>query len=101
MVIRRIGAFSLAKILGVLYGGIGLVAGIAFALVSVLGGGALLASGQEGAEFGGGAMMGMGIGFAIALPIFYGFAGFLGGLLTAWFFNLAAGFVGGLEIETQ
>jgi hypothetical protein len=101
MVIRRIGVLSLAKIMGVLYGGIGLIIGICFALFSVLGGGALMASGQEGAGPGGGLMMGMGIGMAIAAPIFYGLLGFIGGLISGWLFNLAAGFVGGLEIETQ
>ena len=99
MVIRRIGVLSLAKIMGVLYGGIGLVIGICFALFSVLGGGAAMMGGQEGAAAGG-LMMGMGLGFAIAAPIFYGILGFVGGLLTGWLFNLAAGFVGGLEVET-
>ena len=100
MVIRSVGVMSLAKVMGVLYGGLGLLIGICFALFSVLGGGAMMASGQDGTGLGGGMMMGMGIGFAIAAPIFYGILGFLGGLLTGWLFNLAAGFVGGLEIET-
>ena len=102
MVIRRIGALSLAKIMGILYAGLGLIIGICFALFTMLGGGALMASGQEGGGAGAaGMMMGMGLGFAIAAPIFYGIMGFIGGLLTAWLFNLSAGFVGGLEIETQ
>jgi hypothetical protein len=101
MVIRRIGVLSLAKIMGVLYGGLGLVIGICFALFSMLGGGAMMASGAEGSAGGGGMLMGMGIGMAIVAPIFYGVLGFIGGLLSGWLFNLAAGFVGGLEIETQ
>jgi hypothetical protein len=101
MVIRRIGVLSLAKIMGVLYAGLGLIVGVCFALFSVLGGGAMMASGQEGAGPGGGLMMGMGLGMAIAAPIFYGLLGFIGGLISGWLFNLAAGFVGGLEIETQ
>jgi hypothetical protein len=92
---------SAGKIMGVLYGGIGLLIGLFFALFMLLGGGALMASGQEGAGPGGGLMMGMGIGMAIAAPIFYGLLGFIGGLISGWLFNLAAGFVGGLEIETQ
>jgi hypothetical protein len=100
MVIRRVGVFSLAKLMGVLYGGIGLVVGLLFAAFSLLGGGAMMASGQDSGGPGGAMMMGMGLGFAIAAPIFYGILGFLGGLLTGWLFNLAAGFVGGLEIET-
>ena len=101
MVIRRIGALSLAKLMGILYAGLGLCFGLLFALFSVLGGGAMLASGAEGGGAGGGMMMGMGFGAAIIFPIFYGLLGFIGGLITGWLFNLAAGFVGGLEIETQ
>jgi hypothetical protein len=101
MVIRRIGVLSLAKIMGVLYAGLGLIVGVCFALFSVLGGGAMMASGAEGGAGGAGMMMGMGLGMAIAAPIFYGVLGFIGGLISGWLFNLAAGFVGGLEIETQ
>ena len=101
MVIRRIGVLSLAKIMGVLYAGLGLVIGICFALVTMLGGGAAMMGGQDGGAAAGGLMMGMGLGMAIAAPIFYGLIGFIGGLLTGWLFNLSAGFVGGLEIETQ
>jgi hypothetical protein len=101
MVIRRIGVVSLAKIMGVLYAGIGLLIGICFALFSLLGGGAMMASGAEGGAGGAGMMMGMGIGAAIIFPILYGLLGFIGGLISGWLFNLAAGFVGGLELETQ
>jgi hypothetical protein len=101
MVIRRIGVLSLAKIQAVLGAGIGLIIGICIALFSLLGGGALMASGQDGSSAGAGMMMGMGLGAVIIFPIFYAVVGFIGGLLSAWLFNLAAGFVGGLEIETQ
>ena len=101
MVIRRIGVISLAKLMGLLYGGIGLIAGVLFALFFMLGGGAMMASGMEESAGAGGMMMGMGLGAAIVLPIAYGLMGFIGGLLTAWLYNLAAGFVGGIEIEVQ
>ena len=101
MVIRSVGVMSLAKVMGVLYGGLGLIAGICIALFMVLGGGAMMASGQDGTGFGGGMMMGMGIGFAIAAPIFYGLMGFIGGAITAWLYNLAAGWAGGVEIQTE
>jgi hypothetical protein len=100
MVINRVGVLSVGKVMGVLYGGLGLVAGIGLALFSLLGGGAMMASGQDGSGAGGGMMMGMGLGMAIVLPLFYGAVGFIGGLLTGFFYNLAAGFVGGIEIET-
>lgn len=101
MVIRRIGVMSLAKIMGVLYLGLGLIFGVCFALVTMLGGGATMMGGQDGGAAAGGLMMGMGLGMAIAMPIVYGILGFIGGLISGWLFNLAAGFVGGLEIETQ
>ena len=100
MVIRRVGVLSVAKLMGVLYGGIGLLFGVLFALFCVIGGGAMLAGGGD-AAVGGGAMLGMGIGALIFAPVFYGLAGFLGGALTGWLYNLAAGWVGGIEIETQ
>jgi hypothetical protein len=100
MVISRVGVISLAKVMGVLYGGLGLLFGVLFALFSLLGGGALMASGQEGAGAGGGMMMGMGLGLAVVFPLFYGAIGFIGGLITGWLYNLVAGLVGGVEFET-
>lgn len=101
MIIKRIGVLSFAKILTVLYGGIGLVVGGCFAVFSLLGGGAMMASGQDGATAGSAVMMGMGIGAIIVFPIFYAVLGFIGGLISAWLFNLASGFTGGLELDVQ
>ena len=101
MVIRRIGVLSAGKIMGVLYGGMGLLIGLFFALFMLLGGAAMMASGEDGASGAGAMGMGMGLAMAIGAPIFYGVMGFIGGILSAFLFNLAAGFVGGLEIETQ
>jgi hypothetical protein len=42
-----------------------------------------------------------GVGSIIFLPIFYGILGFIGGLITAWTYNLVARFAGGLEIELE
>ena len=101
MIIKRIGVLSLAKLMTVLYGGIGLVVGACFALFSLLGGGAMMASGQEGAAAGSAMMMGMGIGAVIIFPIFYAVLGFIGGLISGWLFNLASRFTGGLEMDVQ
>ena len=84
MVIKRIGAFSSGKIVGLIY-----------ALGSAIG---LAASGGE-AEAWIGALFG--VGAVIILPIFYGVLGFVGGLLSALLYNLVAGLVGGLEIEVE
>lgn len=98
MIVRRIGVLSLAKIMGAMYAGFGLIFGALFALVSLFGAavGAGLAEGGE-------AWMGafFGVGAIVFLPIFYGVLGFVGGIISAAIYNLTAGFVGGLELETQ
>ncbi|KFN49640.1 hypothetical protein [Arenimonas composti] len=99
MVIKRIGVISCAKVMGVLYAGIGLLIGLLYALFALVGGGAMMASGASEAAFGGGVMMGIGVAMVVIAPIVYGLMGFLAGLLTAWLYNLAAGFAGGIEIE--
>jgi hypothetical protein len=102
MVIRKIGVMSLAKLMAVMYAGIGLVLGVLYALFAVIGGGAMMAmGGEEGAALGGGMMMGMGLAAVVIAPILYGIGGFIAGLISAFFFNLAAKYTGGLELEVQ
>jgi hypothetical protein len=84
MVVRRVGALSLGKVLGAVYALLGLIIGAFFALFSVLGsllGVAVGGSDTQGAE----ALFGVlfGVGSIIFLPIFYGILGFIGGLITA------------------
>jgi hypothetical protein len=107
MIITKIGVLSLGKLLGLIYAAIGALFGLLYALFAVVGGGAMLAMGSGdsaaggGMFMGGGMMMGVGVAAVFVLPIFYGILGFIGGLLTALFFNLAAKYTGGLEIETR
>jgi hypothetical protein len=42
-----------------------------------------------------------GAGAVILLPICYGIFGFIGTLIGAWLFNVAAGIVGGVEVEVK
>ena len=95
--IRRIDVVSLAKIEGALGAVIGLIVGIFAAIIGVAVGGI--------ADLGGTGIPGMGlfIGAAaiIFLPIFYGVAGFIGGLIVAALYNLVAGWVGGIKIELK
>ena len=37
----------------------------------------------------------------VVAPVFYGLTGFLAGALTGWLYNLAAGWVGGVEVDLQ
>ncbi|MFT3806786.1 hypothetical protein [Arenimonas sp.] len=102
MIVKRVGALSLGKLMGLMYGGIGLLVGAIFGLVSMVGGMAGLAA-QEGAEgaAGAGFMAGLGLAAVVIFPIMYGLMGFIGGLLSAVFYNLAARFVGGVELDVE
>lgn len=101
MVITKVGVLSLGKLMGLMYAAIGLLFGVLYALFAVVGGGAMLAMGGNEGAMGGGMMMGMGVAAVIVLPILYGLIGFIGGLITALFFNIAAKYAGGLEVETR
>ena len=102
MVITKVGVLSLGKLMGMMYAAIGLLFGVIYALVSIVGGGAMMAMGGGGeSAMGGGMMMGLGLAAVIVLPIVYGLLGFIGGLLSALFFNIAAKYAGGLEVETR
>ena len=101
MVITKVGVLSLGKLLGIMYAAIGVLFGGLYALFAVVGGGAMLAMGGDEGAMGGGMMMGMGVAAVVVLPIFYGVLGFIGGILTALFFNIAAKYAGGLEVETR
>lgn len=95
MVIRRIGPLSCAKLAGVLYAAMGLIIGAFFSLAAIVGGFAAADSGDAAfaAIFG--------IGAVVFLPLFYGALGFVTTLIAAWLYNVAAGVVGGVEIQTQ
>ena len=91
--VKRIGPGSAFKIGALLYGCLGLLFGVVFALVSVLGG-ALLMPAEAGVF-----RMFFGVGAIIFLPLFYaGLGGILGGL-GAIIYNLVAGWVGGIELD--
>jgi hypothetical protein len=89
--LRRIGVLSAAKMYGVITAIFGLFIGAMFSLFSLVGG---AMAGAEGAW----AMI-FGVGAIIIVPIFYGLIGFVSGGLMAWIYNMAAGVMGGVEIE--
>ncbi len=98
MTITRVGPLSAAKVAGLLYVVIGLIAGALVSLFSMAG-----AAIGAGSGNGDGAMFGalFGVGAIILLPIFYGFFGFVGTLIMAALFNVAAGMVGGIEVDAR
>jgi hypothetical protein len=93
MVIKRVAPLSVAKVAGSLYAFLGLCIG---ALVSLL---SLAGSAFSGEGSGFGALLG--VGAIVAFPILYGGFGFIFTLIAAALYNVIAGMVGGIEIETQ
>ena len=46
-------------------------------------------------------MLGMGVGFMILLPVLYAVMGFVFGVISAWLYNLLAGWIGGFEFDFE
>jgi hypothetical protein len=97
MKIRSVGVLSVGKIFGAIYALLGLLIGLVFAAIAAMGGAIAnkqgLPAGLPPAFFG--------VAAIFFVPIIYGIAGFIGGLIMAGLYNLAAGFVGGIEIDFE
>lgn len=100
MVIKRVDPMSAAKIGGVLYALLGLVIGAVITIGAMAFGG-MMSSLSDQSSGGPGAMVGMlfGAGSIIILPICYGILGFIGALISAFIYNIAAKVTGGIEVE--
>ena len=83
--IDRFGVGQTAKVLGVLYGLMGLVF-VPFFLIA-----AMFTPSEAG----------FGLGLAIMMPVLYGVAGFVFTALACALYNLVAGWVGGIEVELE
>jgi hypothetical protein len=46
-------------------------------------------------------MMVFGTGFAVLLPFLYAAMGFVGGVISAFIYNIIAKWVGGIEVEVE
>jgi len=92
-VVKSVGVMSAAKIMGLVYGCLGLIF-VPFLLIAGLAG--FLAGNDKAAfPFAGVA----GVVFAILAPLIYGAMGFVFGAISALIYNLVAKWVGGLELE--
>ena len=100
MVIRRFGVWSVAKLYGALLAAMGLLFGAIIALASMIGGVSGAFGGDGPANAGPMAML-FGVGAIIFLPVFYGVMGIVVGALSAALYNLFAGLLGGIEVETE
>jgi hypothetical protein len=99
MVIKRVNPISAGKVSGLLGALLGLVIGGFLSLIGLTFGSlASAAGGDSGGTFAG---MLFGVGAIVILPIFYGIIMFIGGLLQAALYNVAAGMTGGIEIDVS
>ena len=93
MIIKRIEPFQCAKVVGTIYAILGFIVGLLFTLFARMGAGALGTLPFGGAIFG--------IGAVVLVPLVYGCIGFIMSLIMAAIFNLAAKWMGGLEIQVE
>jgi hypothetical protein len=91
-VVKRVGVFSVGKVVGVLYALVGLIAGGVISMISLLG--AAASGSHEGLP---GAIFG--VGAIVIIPLLYGATGLIGGIIMAALYNLIASMIGGVEVE--
>ena len=103
MTIRRFSVFSVAKIQGLLGFVIGLLIGVIYGLFFMMFGAFMssLAPRGDSQLAGGVSSVVIGLVMMIAIPVFYGILGFIGGAIGALVYNLAAGIVGGIRFELE
>jgi len=92
-VVKSMGVMSVAKVMGLLYGCMGLLFAPIFVLLGLLGS----LAGTDQTPFAGI----FGIVFAILMPVLYGVMGFIMGAIGALLYNLVAKWVGGFELELE
>ena len=101
MLVNRVGVFSLAKVQGVIMAAIGLIIGLLYGLFFIIFGAVVMSTGAEGAgSAAAGGLIG-GAAMIVVIPIFYAVLGFAIGALSALIYNVAAGVIGGLELELE
>ena len=101
MQIKRMGVFSCAKIYSITMAAFGLIFGVIYGLFFMVVGGAMLAGGGRDSGAAGASGLVIGLVMMIAIPVFYGILGFVMGAVGALVYNVAAGFVGGIELELE
>jgi hypothetical protein len=92
-VIKSVGVLSVARIMGLIYGALGLIFMPFFLLMGVLG----MVTGGGHAAISGVA----GIVLALMIPVLYGGLGFIMGAIGALLYNVFAKWAGGIEVEVN
>ena len=96
-IIKAVGVLSIAKIMGLIYGCMGLLFAPFFLLFGLVGS----VAGQSKSPVNGIFGIGFGIALAILMPVFYGVMGFVAGAIGGLLYNLFARWVGGFELEME
>ncbi|MEP7077724.1 MAG: DUF3566 domain-containing protein [Chthoniobacterales bacterium] len=98
--IRRVTPLQAGKMLGVLYGCMGLLFLPFFALAGVAG--AFVQHAQQNQQAVPAALTaGVMLGLGFLMPIIYAVFGFLFGIIGAAIYNLSARWLGGIEVEVE
>jgi len=92
-IVKSVGVLSVAKIMGLLYGCLGLIFVPFFLLIGLVGS----LAGQDKTPFAGI----VGVVLAILMPFMYGVLGFIAGAIGSLLYNLLAKLVGGFEVELE
>jgi len=92
-IVKSVGVMSVAKIMGLVYGCMGILFIPFFLLIGLVGS---LAGTQKTPLAGV-----VGIVFGILMPVLYGVMGFIMGAVGALLYNLFAQWVGGFEVELE
>jgi hypothetical protein len=100
--IKRVAPLQAGKMMGVLYGCMGLIFLPFIMLAAAAGVFAQHAQGtSSGAAAPAAAMAVIMFGMGLFLPVFYGVMGFVFGVIGAALYNLIAGWIGGIEVEVE
>ena len=97
-IVKSVGVLSVAKILGLIHGCLGLIVAPVFLMMGLMG--SALGQ-QQNNPLAGAFGIGFGIGLAVLAPVFYGAMGFIMGAIGALLYNLFAKWVGGFELEME
>jgi small-conductance mechanosensitive channel len=93
-IIKSVGVLSCAKIFALIHFAIGLIFVPFFLLIAMVGAFA-------GPKAGNALPAAVAIVMAVFMPFLYALIGFTMGALGAWIYNLASGWLGGIEMELQ
>lgn len=92
MVLRSVGVLSAGKVMGALYALMGLVGSVFMGMFSIMA--AMIPAQQQGNSPSQAAAFVFGIAMVFFIPLIYGIIG-------ATFYNIIAGFIGGIELDLE